>query len=87
MGGVPPGPVRPRSWDLPQRAAAAQLDQREPAWFISYGVGSRRFLAIASWHTSPLLVEATTVHELRELMRDAELEAALSPARVPVRAR
>ncbi|MET8142227.1 hypothetical protein ABZU32_18110 [Sphaerisporangium sp. NPDC005288] len=87
MGGVPPGPVRPRRWDLPQRAAAAQLDQLEPAWFISYGVGSRRFLAIASWHPAPLMVEATTVHDLRELMRDAELEAVLSPAPIPARAR
>ncbi|MFC4531434.1 hypothetical protein [Sphaerisporangium dianthi] len=86
-GGVRPGPVRPRRWDLPQRAAAAQLDQLEPAWFVSYGVGSRRFLAIAAWHTTPLRVEAATVHELQDLMRDAELETALSPASLSMAAR
>ncbi|WP_424536835.1 hypothetical protein ACOZ38_44580 [Sphaerisporangium viridialbum] len=74
--GVRPGQVQPRRWDLAKRAAAAQLDQMEPAWHISYGVGSRKFTAIAIWHAPhPLRVEAPTVEELRELMREAELDA------------
>jgi hypothetical protein len=81
--GVRPGPVQPRRWDPAKQAAAAQLDQLEPAWFISYGVGSRRFHAIATSHATPLRVEATTAHELRELMREAELQTALSSARLP----
>ncbi|WP_248961420.1 hypothetical protein [Sphaerisporangium perillae] len=41
-----------------------------------YGVGSRRFTAIAAWQVpSPLRAEAVTVEELRERMREAELGA------------
>ncbi|RCG29866.1 hypothetical protein DQ384_16970 [Sphaerisporangium album] len=66
--------VEPRRWDLAKQAAACQVDQMEPAWFVMYGVGIRRFVAIAVWNApSPLRVEAATVEELRELMREAEL--------------
>ncbi|MEV7965137.1 hypothetical protein AB0O34_04050 [Sphaerisporangium sp. NPDC088356] len=79
--GVRPGRVDPRRWDLAKRAAAAQLDQMEPAWHVMYGLGSRRFVAMAIWHAPrPLRVDATTLDELRELMREAELEAMASPA-------
>ncbi len=41
-----------------------------------YGLGSRRFVAMAIWHAPrPLRVEASTLDELRELMREAELGA------------
>ncbi|GAA3831425.1 hypothetical protein GCM10022226_60690 [Sphaerisporangium flaviroseum] len=82
--GIRPGPVQPRRWDLAKQAAAAQLDQLEPIWCVLYGVGSRRFHAIAVWHTTPLRVEATTVQDLRELMREAELQNAWSSAQLPV---
>jgi hypothetical protein len=81
--GARPGPVQPRRWDLAKQAAAAQLDQLEPAWFVSYGVGCRRFHAIATWHTTPLRVEAATIPELREQMREAELRTAFSAVRTP----
>ncbi|RCG29972.1 hypothetical protein DQ384_17585 [Sphaerisporangium album] len=74
--GTPPVQVESRRWDLAKRAAAHQLDQMEPAWFVSYGVGSRRFFAIATWRSpAPLRVEAASVEELREMMREAELGA------------
>ncbi|MEV6982428.1 hypothetical protein AB0M95_14365 [Sphaerisporangium sp. NPDC051017] len=74
--GATPVQVESRRWDPAKRAAAAQLDQLEPGWFVSYGVGCRRFVAIALWHAhAPLRIEATTVDELRELMREAELGA------------
>ncbi len=60
-------------WDLAKRAAAQQLDQMEPAWSVWYGVGTRRFYAVATWASSePLLVLAPTPEELRDLMRDVE---------------
>ncbi|RCG30262.1 hypothetical protein DQ384_16090 [Sphaerisporangium album] len=71
--GTAPTQVRSRPWDLAQKAAAQQLDQMEPVWAICYGVGSRRFYAAATWPTpDPLLVEADTTDELRDLMRAAE---------------
>ncbi|MEU9887231.1 hypothetical protein [Sphaerisporangium sp. NPDC051011] len=74
--------VEPRRWDVAKKAAAAQVDQMEPCWSVSYGVGSRRFLAIAVWHVpAPLRVEAATVEELRELMREAELGPLAGPGR------
>ncbi|GII87947.1 hypothetical protein Ssi03_59370 [Sphaerisporangium siamense] len=69
--------AKPRRWDPAERAAAAQLDQLEPGWFVTYGVGSRRFVAIAAWRVpSPLRIETASIKELRELMREAESEAA-----------
>ncbi len=65
---------------MPQRAAAARLDLVERAWTVLYGVGRRRFYAFAQWVTDePLIVEATTVEALCEVMREAETPA-LSPA-------
>ncbi|MEU9890750.1 hypothetical protein [Sphaerisporangium sp. NPDC051011] len=77
--GAAPVRVSPRRWDVAKTAAAAQLDQVEPAWFIWYGVGLQRFVAVAIWRTDgPLRIHAATVEELRELMREAELEAMAS---------
>ncbi|MEO3808542.1 ATP-binding protein [Sphaerisporangium sp. B11E5] len=48
----------------------------EPAWSIWYGVGSRRFYAVATWSSPcPLLLKASTAEELRHLMREAERTA------------
>ncbi|GAA1266579.1 hypothetical protein GCM10009677_18540 [Sphaerisporangium rubeum] len=48
----------------------------EPAWSIWYGVGSRRFYAVATWSSPyPLLLAASTAEELRHLMREAERTA------------
>ncbi|GII87787.1 hypothetical protein Ssi03_57770 [Sphaerisporangium siamense] len=69
----------PRRWDQAKRAAAAQLNQLEPGWFVFYGVGSRRFVAFGTWWASvPVRVEARTAEELRELMREAESGSATS---------
>jgi len=60
-------------WDAAQRTAAARLDRVERAWTVLYGVGRRRFYAFAQRTTDePLIVEAATVEELREMMRPAE---------------
>lgn len=60
-------------WDTAERAAAARLDRAERAWTVLYGVGRRRFYAFAQWTAEePLVVEAATVEELREVMREAE---------------
>ncbi|MFC7382843.1 hypothetical protein [Sphaerisporangium rhizosphaerae] len=78
QGVVEPAGSRPHQWDPAKRAAAAQLDQIEPGWHVFYGPGTRRFAAIALWPVpDPLRVEAYDVEELRELMRDAELTAAI----------
>ncbi|GII87905.1 hypothetical protein Ssi03_58950 [Sphaerisporangium siamense] len=75
--GAPSVPIAPRRWDVAERAAAALLDRMEPGWFVTYGVGSRRFAAIAVWSTPvPLMVQAATIEELRDLMREAELDPA-----------
>ncbi|MEV7968532.1 ATP-binding protein [Sphaerisporangium sp. NPDC088356] len=71
--GADAGPAHPRRWDPAERAAARQLDQLEPGWAVWYGVGARCFYAVASWTThGPLLVQARTADELRDLMREAE---------------
>ncbi len=73
--GVQPAPSPSRQWDHAKKAAAAQLDQLEPGWLILYGTHSRRFVAMASWVTrGPVRVEASTIGELCDLMREAELE-------------
>ncbi|GGL03665.1 hypothetical protein Sme01_65090 [Sphaerisporangium melleum] len=77
--GAPFRPVPSHRWDLAKKAAAAQLDQLEPAWLVYYGPGTRRFVAIAVWPAPrPLQVDAFTVEELRALMREAEVEAAIA---------
>ncbi|MFC4530696.1 ATP-binding protein [Sphaerisporangium dianthi] len=71
--GAAPAQVTPRPWDASERAAAEQLDQMEPVWAIWYGMGSRRFYAVATWPLpGPLLVQAGTADELRDLMRASE---------------
>ncbi|GIH62859.1 hypothetical protein [Microbispora siamensis] len=75
--GRPSDEVHRRYWDAEQRLAAARLDEVEPAWAISYGLGSRRFYAIATWPVPhPLILDATSLDELRELMREAEMTPA-----------
>ncbi|WP_433371611.1 ATP-binding protein [Streptosporangium sp. CA-115845] len=62
-----------RPWDLAERACAERLDQIEPAWTVWYGPGTRRFHAVAVWPApEPLIVQAGTADELRDLMREAE---------------
>ncbi|MER6176008.1 ATP-binding protein [Streptosporangium sp. NPDC001681] len=62
-----------RPWDLAERARAERLDQIEPAWTVWYGPGTRRFHAVAGWPApEPLIVQADTADELRDLMREAE---------------
>jgi hypothetical protein len=73
--GVPATQVHPQRWDPAKRAAAQQLDLIEPAWAVWYGLGARRFYAIATWPApEPLIVQARTPDELRDLMREAERE-------------
>lgn len=71
--GQAPIHVRRRTWDAHKRHAAALLDLLEPGWVVFYGLGSRRFFAVATWPAPhPLIVSATEVEELRDLMREAE---------------
>jgi anti-sigma regulatory factor (Ser/Thr protein kinase) len=71
-----------RTWDLAEKAVARQLDQIEPAWSVWYGVGARCFYAAATWQIAePLLIQARTVEELRDLMR--EVESPLSSSTQP----
>ncbi|MEV5412225.1 hypothetical protein AB0K60_25750 [Thermopolyspora sp. NPDC052614] len=77
-----------REWDAAQRSAAARLDRIERAWTILYGLGRRRFYAIAHWPSDePLIVEAPTPESLREQMREAEVlpSAASAPSWIPPR--
>jgi anti-sigma regulatory factor (Ser/Thr protein kinase) len=65
--------VQRESWDITERAVAEQVDQMEPTWAVWYGVGSRRFHAVATWAVpQPLIVDARSAGELRDLMREAE---------------
>ncbi|MET8141835.1 ATP-binding protein [Sphaerisporangium sp. NPDC005288] len=62
-----------RQWDLAERAAAHQLDLLEPGWTVLYGVGTRRFYALATWPApEAVIVQARDTDELRRLMREAE---------------
>ncbi|GGK69043.1 hypothetical protein Sme01_14400 [Sphaerisporangium melleum] len=62
-----------RQWDLAEQAAAHLLDLLEPGWAVMYGVGTRRFYAIATWPAlEPLIIEARATDELCRLMREAE---------------
>ncbi|WP_326825307.1 ATP-binding protein [Streptosporangium sp. NBC_01756] len=75
--GLPAVQVRPAEWDVADRASAEQLDRLEPTWAVWYGVGTRRFYAVAAWPASgPLLVCARTAAGLRDLMRQAEQTSA-----------
>jgi anti-sigma regulatory factor (Ser/Thr protein kinase) len=71
--GVPATQVHPRQWDAAQQDSARRLDQTEPAWIVWYGPGARRFYAVATWPApQPLIVQARTADELRDLIREAE---------------
>lgn len=62
-----------REWDRDQRELAALLDQTETGWTVLYGLGGRRFYAIATMRVAEsLIIEARTAEELRALIRDAE---------------
>ncbi|MEU0517702.1 hypothetical protein [Streptosporangium sp. NPDC006007] len=64
--------VHRRLWDGPARAQAEHLAQAWPSWTVLYGVGSRRFYAIAAWVTTePLMVEAAGAEELERRMYEA----------------
>ena len=61
--------VHRRLWDGPARAEAERLAQAWPSWTVLYGVGSRRFYALAAWQVSePLMVDATTTEDLERRM-------------------
>ena len=67
--------VHRRLWDGPARAQAERLAQAWPSWIVLYGVGSRRFYALAAWATSePLMVEAATAEELERRMYEAVMD-------------
>ncbi|GHH70511.1 hypothetical protein GCM10017673_22510 [Streptosporangium violaceochromogenes] len=67
-------PVRRRLWDGPARAEAARLERSHSGWVVLYGVGSRRFFAMAAWPVpEPVMVSAPTAEELGERMGEAEL--------------
>jgi anti-sigma regulatory factor (Ser/Thr protein kinase) len=62
-------------WGETERALAHQTDQIATKWVVWYGVGSRRFYAIATWGVpQPLIVQARSIEDLRDLMREAESE-------------
>ena len=67
-------------WDGPARAQAERLAQAWPDWLVLYGVGSRRFYALAAWPTlEPLMVDATTSEELEARRHEAETTAITHP--------
>ncbi|MGW4426632.1 hypothetical protein [Streptosporangium sp. NPDC004631] len=71
-GQVRPTTVHRRLWDGPARAEAERLAQAWPSWTVLYGVGSRRFYALAAWATSePLMVDAATAEDLERRMYEA----------------
>ncbi|GII87284.1 hypothetical protein Ssi03_52740 [Sphaerisporangium siamense] len=70
-------------WDAGKRALAAQMDRLEPGWHVMYGLWSRRFYAIATCCPVAMIVEARTPEELRERMREGELEA-MTSVRAPM---
>ncbi|MFI6456538.1 ATP-binding protein [Streptosporangium amethystogenes] len=73
----------PRQWDREQREVAARLDRAEAGWLVMYGVGGRRFYAIAAGQVpEPLVVEARTAEELCALMRETEEAEPATPSGV-----
>ncbi|MEU9833095.1 ATP-binding protein [Streptosporangium sp. NPDC048047] len=82
--GAPVTAAQPGRWDGVHRDSARRLDQTEPAWTVWYGVGTRRFYAVAAWPApEPLIVHARTPDELRHLMRGTERAAQPYGAPVP----
>lgn len=66
-----------RAWDSEQRGEAERIGARWPGWHVMYGVGSRRFYAIAAWQgCERILLAADTPGELERLMAEVEAEAA-----------
>lgn len=66
-------PVHRRLWDGPARAEAERLERSWPGWVILYGVGSRRFFAMAAWPVpEPVMVSASSAEGLEERMGEAE---------------
>ncbi|GII88300.1 hypothetical protein Ssi03_62900 [Sphaerisporangium siamense] len=82
--GAPVTDVQPIRWDEDKKATAAQLDQLEPGWQVIYGLWSRRYYAFATCCPVALMVDAPTPEELRERMREGEMDAmaAIQPGRV-----
>jgi hypothetical protein len=74
--------VNPTRWNPAERAAAANLNLTEPGWLVAYSLGRRLFYAIARWarHES-VMVEAASIEQLHERMREAELAAVIAGAR------
>ncbi|GHE42031.1 hypothetical protein GCM10017673_50290 [Streptosporangium violaceochromogenes] len=83
--GQPPTAVHPRVWDGPARSEAERLGRAHPGWLVLYGLGSRRFYAIAAWPApEPVMVDAATAGDLAERMRQAEAALLLqAPAPAP----
>ncbi|MFF0309711.1 ATP-binding protein [Streptosporangium sp. NPDC004379] len=79
--GAPVTAARPHPWDGAHRDSARRLDEAEPAWTVWYGVGTRRFYAVAAWPApEPLIVHAAGTDGLRRLMRGAERAAGPYPS-------
>ncbi|GHH67116.1 hypothetical protein GCM10017673_13760 [Streptosporangium violaceochromogenes] len=71
--GRPYSLVHRRVWDGPARAEAEYLERSYPGWVVLYGVGTRRFCAMAAWPApEPVMVEAATAEDLAERMGEAE---------------
>ncbi|WP_433235600.1 hypothetical protein ACQPYK_25625 [Streptosporangium sp. CA-135522] len=82
--GLPPATVHRRLWDGPARAEAELLAAAWPGWSVFYGLGSRRFYAVAAWPTTqPLIVEDDTPEGLEEQMHQAEMACAWHALPVP----
>ncbi|GHH63467.1 hypothetical protein GCM10017673_04370 [Streptosporangium violaceochromogenes] len=60
-------------WDGPARSEAAHLERSRSGWVVLYGVGTRRFYAMAARPApEPVMVEAATAEDLAERMGEAE---------------
>jgi anti-sigma regulatory factor (Ser/Thr protein kinase) len=81
--GEPLTEVRPRRWDAVNRERARRIDETEPSWTVWYGVGTRRFHAVAGRPDFPV-VQARTAEELDDLMREAERTGPARPLPAPV---
>ncbi|GHE37595.1 hypothetical protein GCM10017673_45060 [Streptosporangium violaceochromogenes] len=79
--GQAPTTVHRRAWDGPARAEAERLERSRPGWVVLYGVGSRRFYAMAAWPVSePVMVSDPTAEGLEERMGEAEAALLLRSA-------
>ncbi|OUC83324.1 hypothetical protein [Streptosporangium minutum] len=72
--GLAPATVPHRLWDGPARAEADRLGQTWKSWTILYGLGSRRFYAMAAWSMpEALIVSDPTPEGLEAQMHNAEM--------------